>query len=403
MNIGIVTTWFERGAAYVSKQFEEILEQDYNVFIYARAEEYAIGDPNWDKKNVTWGKNIDSPFAGKVIDKKDFKKWINKNEINLILFNEQHWFQPLVWCKEWNIKTVAYIDYYTERTVHLFEVYDMLICNTERHFSVFNWHEGAVYLPWGTNTDLYKPKHNNEKLVNENEVTFFHSCGWNIERKGTRILLEAFQESTKAKKLIIHTQSQIKDESALTLIEKLKTENRLEIITGTVSAPGLFHMGDVYVYPTILEGIGLTIAEALSSGLATVVPDNGPMNEFVQDEVNGRLIKIEKCYARNDGYYWPKCIPDKNNLVEIIDDLAENKEEVIKMKTKARELAIKDLTFHKNAQILNQRMEKVKFKPVRDKVVTDINSFDNYGLKKMNKYYMYFPTFFNFLRKRMLK
>ena len=57
MKIGIVTTWFERGAAYVSRQFKQILEKEHDVYIYARGgEEYAIGDPNWDGDFVWWGR-----------------------------------------------------------------------------------------------------------------------------------------------------------------------------------------------------------------------------------------------------------------------------------------------------------------------------------------------------------
>lgn len=38
MNIGIVTTWFERGAAYVSRQYLEAFRSDSNnsVYIYMR-------------------------------------------------------------------------------------------------------------------------------------------------------------------------------------------------------------------------------------------------------------------------------------------------------------------------------------------------------------------------------
>ena len=88
MNIGIVTTWFERGAAYVSKQFEDVLRKDHNVFIYARAgEKYAKGDPNWDKENVYWSKKY-SGIITTYIYKKEFQSWIKKNNIELILFNE---------------------------------------------------------------------------------------------------------------------------------------------------------------------------------------------------------------------------------------------------------------------------------------------------------------------------
>ena len=38
MKVGIVTTWFERGAAYVSRQYAQLLEADHEVFI--RLEEF---------------------------------------------------------------------------------------------------------------------------------------------------------------------------------------------------------------------------------------------------------------------------------------------------------------------------------------------------------------------------
>ena len=61
MKIGIVTTWFERGAAYVSKQFMDVLQKTDEVFIYARGgEKYAIGNPLWDLPNVWWGKRSEA-------------------------------------------------------------------------------------------------------------------------------------------------------------------------------------------------------------------------------------------------------------------------------------------------------------------------------------------------------
>lgn len=59
MNIGIVTTWLERGAAYVSRQYYEILKKKHNVFIYARGKEaYPKGDCVWDQSYVTWGRDL---------------------------------------------------------------------------------------------------------------------------------------------------------------------------------------------------------------------------------------------------------------------------------------------------------------------------------------------------------
>ncbi|MBK6328499.1 MAG: hypothetical protein IPF56_21590 [Chloroflexi bacterium] len=116
MNIGIVTTWFERGAAYVSRQYRQVLQHDHNVYIYARADEYAIGDPLWDDEYVTWGKRL--PFVmGTAVDLKDFRRWLVEKKIQLIIFNEQKWWPLVKFCNQLGIITGAYVDYYTEETV----------------------------------------------------------------------------------------------------------------------------------------------------------------------------------------------------------------------------------------------------------------------------------------------
>jgi len=81
LRIGIVTTWFERGAAYVSKQYEKLLKDKHKVFIYDRGgEKYAVGDRIWDRENVHWGKRYPMPIST-YIDEQDFTKWIKKKII----------------------------------------------------------------------------------------------------------------------------------------------------------------------------------------------------------------------------------------------------------------------------------------------------------------------------------
>lgn len=397
MNIGIVTTWFERGAAYVSKLFEDKLAEKHNVYIYARGgEEYAIGNSNWDKENVTWGKKIVSPFSSTVIDKSDFINWINNNNIELIIFNEQHWFQPLIWCKELNVKTVAYIDYYTEQTIPLFDIYDALICNTKKHKLAFNKHKNAYYIPWGTDIELFKP--NIDGLVNNEYVTFFHSCGWDTHRKGTDLLLKAFNKVNTDCKLILHTQNEIKDDELVKIIEELKNKNKLELIIKTVPSPGLFYLGDVYLYPSRLEGIGLTIAESIASGLATVLPDNAPMNEFIEDNITGNLIKIDRLYARADGYYWPKCEVSVEDLTSIIEQLSIDKLKVISMKKNARTFATKKLDSSVNFNQLFNLVDECRLEKTQKKLIDEINNFDNRGMKRFNKFYLNFYPIFNSIR-----
>ena len=100
MNIGIVTTWFERGAAYVSRQYRDVLSTENEVFIYARGgESYAIGDPRWDDARVTWAKICYIP-VNTAVDLRDFETWIQRNRIELVFFNEQTWWEPVLKCRQ---------------------------------------------------------------------------------------------------------------------------------------------------------------------------------------------------------------------------------------------------------------------------------------------------------------
>lgn len=359
MKIGIVTTWFERGAAYVSRQFKDILEEQNQVFVYARGgEKFAIGDPNWDYDYVTWGK-APLTHAFTDINLKDFEKWIKEKQLDLVLFNEQKIWAPVLLCRELSVLTGAYIDYYTEQTVPMFGLYDFLICNTKKHHSVFDWHEQCIFLPWGTDTDLYRP----ENGVNEPErIRFFHSAGMNPFRKGTDLLLKAFSKIQGEAKLVIHSQVSIQSffPELEQLILSLKSQDRLEIHERTVGAPGLYTKGDVYVYPTRLEGIGLTILEAASSGLPVIVPDYDPMNEFVDSSINGKVVKIDKFWSRWDGYYWPQCEVGVFDLTEKMQFYVDNKLSISQFKADAREYALLNFNWKHNTSSLNQEITKIR-------------------------------------------
>ena len=206
--IGIVTTWFERGAAYVSKQYKEIWEKENDVFIYVRGgEDVATNNPNWDSNNLTFGKRYNYTKLD-LIDLKHFECWIKDNNLDIVFFNEQHIWDPILLCNKLGVLIGSYIDYYTDETVVLFGVFDFLICNTQRHYSVFKWHPQAFYIPWGTDMSIFNETQ--MKAVELNKIVFFHSAGMNPYRKGTDFLIRAFSNlNYKNSKLIIHTQTDL--------------------------------------------------------------------------------------------------------------------------------------------------------------------------------------------------
>jgi 1,2-diacylglycerol 3-alpha-glucosyltransferase len=190
MNIGIVSVWADCGAGYVSRAYAQVLEQWHSVDIYARGTYLSgRGDPFWDGPNVTWDS---SHYGSTRLNWKQYCAWLKNNKIDLVLFNEQRWWQAVIGTRKMGIATAAYIDYYTAETVPLFKFYDGLICNTLRHFSVFKDHPKVHYIPWGTDIDLFVSGPRWAKP--QEEVIFFHSAGLGgpNDRKGTGVLLEAF-------------------------------------------------------------------------------------------------------------------------------------------------------------------------------------------------------------------
>ncbi len=72
----------------------------------------------------------------------------------------------------------------------------------------------------------------------------------------------------------------------------------------------LYNRSIIFVLPSIVEGMSLPPLEAMACGCAVVVTDNGGVNEYIKDNVNGLLcpIKDADClynkiiYLLNDGH-----------------------------------------------------------------------------------------------------
>ena len=402
MNIGIVTTWFERGAAYVSRQYRTVLEHEHAVYIYARGGEVvAQGDLVWDDSSVTWARKARGIKGSHTFDLEDFKAWVMQRQLDLVIFNEQQWWPPIEVCKRMGVKTGAYVDYYTEDTVSLFWLYDFLLCNTKRHYELFKNHPQVFYIPWGTDLVVYRPNES-YSYVNSGCVTFFHSAGFSPHRKGTDILLRAAAKLSGNFKIIVHTQVPLEKkcpELAL-ILKKLQDDGVLHIVNETITAPGLYYRGDVYVYPSRLDGIGLTIAEAIASGLPVIVTDMPPMNEFVTEQ-SGRVAAVQKIFARADGYYWPQALVAESSLIEQMNFYITEYAQLATFKKQARLYAEEYLDWAKNSAQLSSLLLRVESTVLDEELVKKMHVYElrrggiveprknflHRGIKKIVQYY----------------
>ncbi len=119
MNIGIVTTWFERGAAYVSRAYRDtLLNGGHDVFIFARGgEKYAEGDAEWDGPSVMWSTRYNpisrvTKYNRNYINPLQLEEWLHKNKIDIVIFNEEHGVECVSKVAGLGYVVGAYIDYY---------------------------------------------------------------------------------------------------------------------------------------------------------------------------------------------------------------------------------------------------------------------------------------------------
>jgi glycosyltransferase involved in cell wall biosynthesis len=358
MNIGIVTTWAETGAGHVSKAYETALEGEHNIYIYARGAHSAEKNPIWNKPNVTWAPY--HPCSTGTFEK-HFTRWVKRYSINTILFNEQRHWGTVVVARKLGILIGAYVDYYTADTVPFFNLYDFLICNTKRHYSVFKNHPQSCYCPWGTQVYLYQPKPSEKKRP----ITFLVSAGMSgghartqpwMDRKGTGLAMRVFQRVTGDCKLIVLSQIPLSD-CPTEWQEAVDNDCRIEFLVGTFN-PVPYELGDVYVYPSRLDGIGLSLPEALSCGLPAITTNCPPMNEFVEEGRNGMLLDVNELHGRPDGYYWPEAICNEDSLAEAFQYYVQHPEQAFSQGVNARLYAENKLFWGKNSAFLSEWVVK---------------------------------------------
>lgn len=321
MKIGIVTTWADCGAGHVSLAYAKALSASgFEVEIYSRGQ--YLRQQRWGvSASRPWPLHLDRSTAGLTrVDSTQFAHWLRQARPDWLIFNEQRSWAPVLQAKAAGVACAAYVDYYRADSVELFQLYDLLFCHTLRHHSVFAHDPRACYIPWGVDTEFYSPgvrqglsDHVFEPLV------IVHSAGMGgpSDRKGTDLALQAFARVAGEARLLLHTQLP-RPQWPSNWISAVRADPRIEVIEDPMDPVAFYQLGDLYLYPSRLEGIGLTLPEALACGLAAITTDAPPMSEFVQDGLNGSLVSVQAFRGRSDGYYWPENWVDPDQLRDCI-------------------------------------------------------------------------------------
>lgn len=149
-----------------------------------------------------------------------------------------------------------------------------------------------LVIPNGVDTEYFKPKKKNNKVIK------ILGVGRLMPRKGYQFVLEALPEvekNTKRDFKLILAGGGNYQKDLLILAKKNKVEKKVEFL-GQISYERLhriFLTSDIFVHPSLAEGMPLALLEGIASGLpaiTTKVPGN---EDLVIDGQNGFLLPKE--------------------------------------------------------------------------------------------------------------
>lgn len=140
--------------------------------------------------------------------------------------------------------------------------------------------EKLEVIPYGVDTSLFHPRKSKHSRDDSFNIVF---AGQLSQRKGLSYLLKAYEQIHDAKTTLTLVGQMQDDGTALKpwrhLFRHVPHVPRAQLAE-------LFRRSDVFVFPTLVEGMPLSVIEAMASGLPVVTTPNGP-GDIVRDCVDG--------------------------------------------------------------------------------------------------------------------
>jgi glycosyltransferase involved in cell wall biosynthesis len=118
-------------------------------------------------------------------------------------------------------------------------------------------------------------------------------------RKGHRYLIEALVHLRKADGAIrVYIAGDGSQRSALEEQTRRLGVADSVVFLGSIADPlTLFWAIDIFVQPSVMEGLGVALLEAMACGLPAVASRAGGMTEVIEDRYNGLLVPAADCAA----------------------------------------------------------------------------------------------------------
>jgi glycosyltransferase involved in cell wall biosynthesis len=182
---------------------------------------------------------------------------------------------------------------FMERMEHEYQLADKILVPSSYTHKSFIEHgisrDKLEILRLDANFTLRAPRVRGEKRSGDFVVG---TIGGNIIRKGFLYLLRAWKKlGLKGAKLLIKSSRSEIDKIPL-LSELIKQSPTIEVVGYMENIESFYDQCDVFCLPSIDDGFGMVVLEALSCGLPVITTTNVGATEFVREGKNGFCVPI---------------------------------------------------------------------------------------------------------------
>lgn len=201
-----------------------------------------------------------------------------------------------------------------------------------------------ILIPNGIDTEHFKPMERNELLAEtlgissqSNSLPVIGFVGELREKKGLQTLLAAYTQANKKQSLTLLIIGEIRKGNDQKFFEEflITHPNSKIIVTGHIphkDLPAYYSLIDVFVHPSLRDGMPNAVLEALACGKTVITTPVGGMTDIIEDGKNGHFVNVNDV----DGL--------SNKIIEALHS------EQTQIQLSARETVVNQFTLEKELQ-----------------------------------------------------
>jgi glycosyltransferase involved in cell wall biosynthesis len=330
VRVGLVTKWFNRGQPVVARQLRSAMEElGHETYILARPKKERGPMKGRLQRDDVWDQPDVDEAAAYEIMASEYESWVERRGIEVILCDQNYQFEELAALRARGVVTIGRFvwEHFTEADVpgarDAFDViYSFTRCEQERYRS---FGLETPYVPWGIHPELLavEPR----RTAPDDVVQLIFPAGFIGHRKPIAPSIEAFQRTGNDRlRLLIKAQVERNKRTQLAR-EAAASDSRIEFILedqSTADHLATVAGADVILTPARWEGLGLPLFEAMAFGRPVITSDFAPLNEVIENERNGLLVRSIQNGTAESGI--PAWDPDIDHLAELMERMADDSE-----------------------------------------------------------------------------